>query len=247
MRKAKPMKKNESVKLPEASSVLEYLQKNPEFLIENPELLEVLKTPPRWQEIEGGNIVDMQTLMLDRIRTKSTNLKNATDLLISTTRSNMMIQTRTHAAVIAMLEAKSLESFVNMISDELPIILDLDAVSLCIEKNKNLELLDGTSIKWITQGYVNHIIGDTSTKTKLIENSKRDEQVFGELSNTIKSTAYGRLQFSKKIYTGFLALGSRTAGAFHEEQGTELLNFATRALELILDRWLKKKEKRKKI
>jgi uncharacterized protein YigA (DUF484 family) len=241
------MKQNNLGKLPEASIVLKYLQKNPEFLIENPELLEILKTSPRWKENNDDNIVDIQTLMLDRMRTKSTTLKNAADLLISTTRSNMMIQTRTHAAVIAMLEAKSIESLVNLVSDELPIILDLDAVSLCMEKsNNNLQLLDKTNIKWIAQGYVNKIMGDRNTKTKLIENSKRDEQVFGRLSNTIKSTAYGRLQFDEEIFTGFLALGSRTPGAFHEEQGTELLNFTTRAFELILNRWLNIEEKRKK-
>ena len=241
------MKKNNLGKLPDASSVFEYLQKNPEFLIENPELLEILKTPPRWKDTNDDNIVDIQTLMLDRMRTKSTTLKNAADLLISTTRSNMMIQTRTHAAVIAMLEAKSIASLVNLVLDELPVILDLDAVSLCVEKsNNNLQLLDQTNIKWIAQGYVNDIIGDRNSKTKLIENSKRDEQVFGKLSNTIKSAAYGRLQFDKEISTGFLALGSRTPGAFHEEQGTELLNFTTRTLELILNRWLNKEEKRKK-
>ena len=96
--------KPEKVKV-DAIQVSDYLRKNPDFLLEHPELLNILAPPSRWEDGDGGNIVDIQTSMLDRMRDESTNLKDAANLLISTTRSNMMIQTRTHAAIIAILGA----------------------------------------------------------------------------------------------------------------------------------------------
>ena len=77
----------------DASIISQYLRENPDFLIDNPELLEVLSFPNGWKNGEGGNVVDLQTSMLGRMRDESATLKDATNLLISTTRSNMMIQT----------------------------------------------------------------------------------------------------------------------------------------------------------
>ena len=63
-------------------------------------------TPPiRWS---GDKVVDMQSFMLDRLRGEQADLKeDAANLLISTTRANMMIQTRTHAAAIALWAQKT--------------------------------------------------------------------------------------------------------------------------------------------
>ena len=233
--------KSEACKV-DASYVTEYLRENPDFLKENPELLEVISPPSRWEDGEAGNVVDMQTSMLDRMRDESSNLKDAANLLISTTRSNMMIQTRTHAAVIAILGADNLERLVHVVCFDLPLLLDIDVASLCLETGEEGSLeLGETDIRWLVPGTVDNVLGGPDEFAKLIEHTKDDGSVFGESAGIVKSAALGRLQPGYGIPNGLLALGSRNRGAFHGGQGTDLLIFVTRVLELTLNRWLSEK------
>ena len=226
----------------DAIQVSNYLRKHPDFLVTHPDLLNILAPPSRWEDGNGGNVVDIQTSMLDRMRDESTNLKDAANLLISTTRSNMMIQTRTHAAVIAILGADDLERLIHVVFFDLPILLDIDAASLCLETNKEkFKELEETNIRWVSRGTVNKVLGGASEFVQLIEHTKDDGAVFGEAAGLVKSAALGRLQPGFGIPNGLLALGSRNKGAFHGGQGTDLLIFLTRVLELTLNRWLIKK------
>jgi uncharacterized protein YigA (DUF484 family) len=226
----------------DASKVSEYLQQNPNFLIENPDLLSVLYPPSRWGNGSGGNIADIQTSMLDRMRDEKTDLKDAANLLISTTRSNIMVQTRTHAAVIGILAANNLERLIHVVCFDLPLLLDIDAASLCLETGEEgLPKFGEMDIRWVTPGIVNKVLGGADRFTKLIEHTKDDGGIFGEASGIVQSAALSRLQPGGGISNGLLALGSRAKGAFHGGQGTELLIFLTRVLELSLHRWLTNK------
>jgi hypothetical protein len=235
------IRKSGKVKVDELQ-VSDYLRENPDFLIEHPDLLNILAPPSRWEGGVGGNVVDIQTSMLDRMRDESTDLKDATNLLISTTRSNMMIQTRTHAAVIAILGADDLERLIHVVFFDLPLLLDIDATSLCLETGEeNFQYLDETNVRWISPGTVNKVLGGVNEFVQLIEHTKDDGAVFGEAAGLVKSAALGRLQPGFGIPNGLLALGSRNRGAFHGGQGTDLLIFLTRVLELTLHRWLANK------
>ena len=173
------------------------------------------------------------------MRDESTNLKDAANLLISTTRSNMMIQTRTHAAVIAILGADNLEKLLHVVCFDLPLLLDVDAASLCLEREtEKYQNLESINIRWIPSGTVNKVLGNINEFVQLIEYTKDDGMVFGEAAGLVKSAALGRLQPGFGIPDGLLALGSRNRGAFHDGQGTDLLIFLTRVLELTLQRWL---------
>ena len=226
----------------DAIQVSGYLRENPEFLVEHPDLLNILAPPSRWKVGNGGNIVDMQTSMLDRMRDESTDLKDAANLLISTTRSNMIIQTRTLAAVIAILSADNLERLIHVVYYDLLLLLDIDAASLCLETSeKYFQNLDETKIRWISAETVNKILGGAEEPIQLIEHTKDGGVVFGEAAELVKSAAFCRLHLGSSIPNGLLALGSRQRGAFHSGQGTDLLIFLTQVLELTLHRWLDKK------
>ena len=225
-----------------ARQVSGYLRKNPDFLVKHPDLLNILAPPSRWEGGNGGNVVDMQTSMLDRMRDESTDLKDAANLLISTTRSNMMIQTRTLAAVIAILSADNLERLIHVICYDLLLLLDIDAASLCLETGeKDFQNLDETKIRWISAKTVNKVLGGAEEPLQLIEHTKDGGIVFGEDGELVKSAAFCRLHLGSGIPNGLLALGSRQRGAFHSGQGTDLLIFLTQVLELTLHRWLDKK------
>ena len=62
--------------------------------------------------------------------------------------------------------------------------------------------------------------------------------IFGKNASEIRSYALLRLKFGPKLPGGLLALGSSDAAGFRPRQGTELIGFLARVLEICVRRWL---------
>ncbi len=223
------------------TDVAAYLRANPDYLKENPDLLGVLSPPSRWEDTteEDGGVVDMQVFMLDRIKRESENLRDVAREVVATTRANMSVQTRTHAAVIAMLNADSFESFAHVVRLDLPLLLDVDAAALCFESAVGDEtVFESSDIRQVPVGAVDHLLENAECEAKLFEETGDDGTVFGEAAGLIASAAIARLRPSTVTPQGMLALGARHAGTFHPTQGTDLLLFLARVTQHCLDRWL---------
>jgi len=219
-----------------ADDVVVYLANNPDFFTERSELLEQLSAPSRW---DGDKVVDLQSVMLDRLRDEGQELRDAAHLLVNTTRSNMLVQTRTHAGVIALLGASSLERLLHVIHLDLPLLLDVDTVALCLETGtEGNTALGGSEIRWLAPGTVDQLIGAPDKPFALLEDTTDDGKIFGEAAGLVRAAAYVRITPGSGIPSGVLALGSRERGSFHPGQGSDLLNFLTRVTELCLHRWL---------
>ena len=111
---------------PNAAQVLAFLRQNPSFLSDHEELLPIL-TPPAYQR--GDNVADMQRFMLERLREELARIKGQQRLLISTSRSNLMSQNRIHAAVLTLISATSFEHLIQIVTSDLAVMLDIDAVT----------------------------------------------------------------------------------------------------------------------
>ena len=223
---------------PDAEVIARYLGDHPNFLAERPELLRELTPPARWN---GDEVVDLQSVMLERLREESQDLRDAANLLISTTRSNILIQTRTHAGVMALLGADSLERILHVIRFDLPLLLDVDAVSLCLETGEAGSMALGAGdIRWLAPGTVGTLLGDADKPFALLEEASDDGAVFGETSGLVRSAAYVRIHAGDNLPVGILALGARERGSFHPGQGSDLVNFLARVTEICLRRWLPK-------
>ena len=86
--------------LPAAEEVRAFLRENPGFLIDNPELAEVITAPTR---DNGKGVVDMQSFMVDRLQKEVRGLRDDHGELIAASRSNMISQARIHAAVLSII------------------------------------------------------------------------------------------------------------------------------------------------
>ena len=209
-----------------------YLRSHPDFLIRHQSLLDIMTPPMRWS---GDKVVDLQSYMLDRLRGEQDELKDAANFLIRNTRANMLIQTRTHASVIALLGAEDLEKIIHVVCFDLPLLLDVDAVSLCFELGDGeTPILVGTDIRWFAPGTIDTVLGNENEFAKLLEHTCDDGAVFGEAAGIVRSAALARIASSGTLPAGLLALGSRNKGSFHGGQGTDLLLFLARVLESCL-------------
>jgi uncharacterized protein YigA (DUF484 family) len=215
--------------------VLAYLRRHPDFLIEHPEILSSLAAPPQYRT---NGIVDFQSFMLDRLRGDVDRLQAQHNDLIASARANLSSQSRIHAAVIAMLGATTLEHAIEIVTTDLALHLEVDAIVLAFEA---LDRVPGeanrTALKLLPKGTIDRTMAG-GRDIVLIADAPGDPLIFGGAATLVRSQALLRLQLRREAPLGMLAFGSRTVDKFHAGQGTELLSFLGRVVELSLRGWL---------
>lgn len=218
-----------------AAQVAAYLKRNPDFLSRHPELLDAQVSPKRHK---GDGVVDLQQFMMDRLKNDVAKLRADQDEIIANSRDNLGTQERIHKAVLAMLEAETFEEFIDIITGDLVLLLEVDVVCLCIERTEGYNRrpkLDGLEL--LEQGAVDRIMGK-GKQVLLRDEAVGDPEVFGGAAELVRSDALLRLKPSKAAPNALLAFGTRHPGYFHPGQGTELLSFLGRVIEFGIRSWL---------
>ena len=220
---------------PSANQVADYLRRNPDFLAENAELLEVLTppAPPR-----GDGVVDLQSFMVERLRGQIQSMTEARDALVQAGRTNMAAQSRVHKTVLALLAAKSFEQLIEIVTTDLAVMLNLDAVTLGVEKaEQSLPAIRLGGLFQLEPDTVDAMIGKRR-RVLLRSDIEGDPALYGAAAGLVASEALIRLNASATTPPAILALGARAPDQFHPGQGTELLIFLGDALELSIRTWL---------
>lgn len=218
-----------------ADQVAAYLRRHPDFLARHPDLLDVLTPPARDR---GKGIVDLQQFMVERLRRENAELSELRNDLVATGRSNLAIQSRVHEAILALLRAASFEEFIETITTDLAVILDLDVVTIGVERADNGAAWKKVSgVYCLTAGSINNLLGHKGNLL-LREDVTGDAAIFDGAAGLVRSDALIRLAIGDKAPPALLALGSRQPGTFHAGQGTELLSFLAQVLEVSFRAWL---------
>ncbi|MSO91901.1 MAG: DUF484 family protein [Rhodospirillales bacterium] len=207
--------------------VADYLLRNPDFFIRNTEVLVAMQAPKRWS---GDGVIDMQKVLLDRQQGAIDDLRACAEQVIETSRGNMSVQTRTHAAVLALLAVNSIDRLAQVVTDDLPLLLDVDMVTLGFERDQPTAVpINAMYIRPLAAGTVDRVLG-FDRNVLLVRDMTDDGTVFDAAAGLIRSAAMARLRPSRSMPMGLLALGSRGT-IFHPGQGTELLGFLARVVE----------------
>ena len=221
-----------------ADDVASYLEDHPEFFTSRQDLLSHMTAPSRWT---GDGIVDMQRFLAERRLKEIDDLRNCAQEVIETSRSNMSVQTRTHAAVLALLWATDMDQLLRVISDDLPLLLNVDVVVLGFEPPglmTDAPMSAEVEISTLGQGDVGRILGEDENIILLrdIDDSPGGGSgLFGAASGLVRSAGLARLCPGQGVPLGFMGLGSR-GQTFAPGQGTEMIGFLARAMETCLHR-----------
>ena len=105
--------------------VIEYLQGNPDFLAQHPDLFEVL-TPP--EQKHGRGVIDFQYYAIDHLRRGMRRMKDRFNGLVSSARENMSVQHQVQKAVVSVIGARNLEELLDVLSTDLMNWFDVDVV-----------------------------------------------------------------------------------------------------------------------
>jgi uncharacterized protein len=218
-----------------AAQVAEYLRQHPEFLVRHPDLLDIQIVPGR-RKAEG--VVDLQQFMVERLRKDVQRLKADQDDILANSRDNLSTQDRIHKAALALLDATSVAHFIEIIASDLAMLLDVDAVALCLETidGKAAKLpVDG--LRLLPAGTVDRLLG-TDRAALLRDDTAGDPEIFEAGAGLVRSDALIRLKIGQAMPPGLIAFGTRHPGYFDPGQGTELLHFLARIIEHCLRAWL---------
>ncbi len=221
-----------------ADDVVSYLDGHPDFFTSRQDLLSKMTAPSRWT---GDGVVDMQRFLADRRLQEIDELRGCAQEVIETSRSNMSVQTRTHAAVLALLWASDMDQLLRVINDDLPLLLNVDVIVLGFEPPGLLTgapMSGEVEIRDLGQGDVDNILGADENIILLrdINDSPGGgSDLFGAASGLVRSAGLARLCPGQGVPMGFMGLGTR-GPTFAPGQGTEMIGFLARAMETCLHR-----------
>ncbi len=217
---------------PSADAVAEYLKRNPTFLNDRPDLIAAL-VPPEFNH--GKEVVDLQHFMLKRMRGDHAEMAARERALLDAAEANGRTQARVHAAVKALLGARSFEALIGVVSDELPKLFEIKAASLCVETGEPLPGNAGVIL--IPPGTLDELFEGREAVVLRAE-VQGDKAIFGRKAARVRSVALMRLDFGDGAPRGMLALGATAPREFDPRQGTELLTFFAHVLQHRIRRWL---------
>jgi len=193
--------------------VAAYLDGHPDFFSGRLELLSKMVAPSRWS---GDGVVDMQRFLADRRLGEIDDLRNCAQEVIETSRTNMSVQTRTHAAVLALLAATDADHLLGVIDGDLPLLLDVDVVMAAFEPSQGFAAK--ADVYGLPQGAVDAILGiDENVRLiRDVENEMNDGgALFGAASGLVHSAALARLRPGPVVPAGVMALATPPAAAWY--------------------------------
>lgn len=228
--------------------VTDFLRANPNFLVENPELLESLIPP---EANHGRGVIDFQYYAIDHLRTASRKLKDRFHRLITSAQDNLSVQHQVHKAVLALVRANSAEQLLGAITVDLANLFDVDVVRLALESD-----LAGLQESYYPEHHYSGICFVPSGMVKaalmnehvrLISDTQAEppigfEMIFADCSNLVRSAALLRLNLDRTGKAAILAFGVRETDHFHPGQSGDLLQFLSDVAAVKLDETLMRGE-----
>ncbi len=214
--------------------IIDWLKANPHFLQKNPDLCDVL-VPPKQKS--GKGVADFQAYLIERLKADKTEAIETAREVVETARFNMNNQTRIHRAVLRLLEAESFEEFIEGMTADLSILLDVDIISLVIEaEGQKIPHISLPGIRIVPEGTLDnwmrgkHILAQSDI-TGI-------DAVYGSGATLVRSQVLMRVDISNLTPPAVLAFGSRDPQMFQAGQGSEQISFLANVVERLFRSWL---------
>jgi len=211
--------------------VYAYLKSHPDFLLNNQKILSHLKAPG--QQGDNATVADFQQAMVERLRKEKQKVLELQRELVTNARDNMSNQSRIHSAILVLLEAYDFEEFIQIITQDFPVLLGVDVCTLILETDGlNIPSLksDYQGLRLVQTGTVKQELGEEGYGL-LLDNMRGSEQIFGPGAGIVRSQALLRLDITPEAPKGILAFGSRDPNMFHEDQGIEQISILAQVIE----------------
>ena len=183
-----------------------------------------------------GRVVSFEEHAVARLRERLGAAEEANQDLIAFARGHSGATASIHQAVLAALDADSVESLLHIVTQEWPLILGIDAVALALIVGGEGFRADGNGVQKVEpQLLARSMAGLDEVQMRTV---LRGHPLFGPACDLIRAEALIRLDNAAPLPVGLLVLGQRAELTLDSRHGSELLLFLGRSLAAMMRRWM---------
>ena len=216
----------------------------PDMILEDREVMRALIDAEARRQ--GGNIVDLRGIAMDRLETRLDRLEDTHRSVIAAAYENLAGTNQIHRAVLSLLEPTDFTSFLKNLSGEVAAVLRVPHIRLVLEtadaEDEPLPQQISDVLAAVKPGTLDNVCagpkGGAPEKVILRPTEKASAMLYGDVASSVHSEALLNLDFGDDKLPGLLALGSEDPHHFRANQGTDLLNFFASVVERAILRWI---------
>jgi len=212
--------------------VREFLRDNPDFLDQNPDVLESLTLPH-----DSGSAVSLVERQVGVMRDRIKEMRGRLDNMLTTAHDNDLLFEKTKRLVLNLLDAKTLPAMVEVLYDSLGKDFAIDFYSLTLLGDENE--LPRTLARVSSLEKANDQVGTLLSSNRAVCGVLRQEEMtflFGEKGLQVGSVAAVPLRYNN-LY-GILALGNADPNFYKSSMGTLFLSYISEVLNRVLPKHL---------
>jgi uncharacterized protein YigA (DUF484 family) len=183
-----------------------------------------------------ATVIPFEERAVAHLRERLGAAEEANQDLIAFARGHSGAVSSIHSAVIAAMEADSIERLFHVVTQEWPLILGIDAVALSLIVGNKGFRADGDGVQLVDPRLLSRAINQVDgVEMRTVE---RGHPLFGPACDLIRAEALIRIDCPPPLPSGLLVLGQRAELSLDARHGSELLMFLGRSLAVMIRRWL---------
>lgn len=183
-----------------------------------------------------GKVISFEERAVATLRDRLGAVKSANEDLIAFARGHSGATAAIHAAVLALMDADSLDALFEVVAKDWPGLLGLDyAVLTLVADNKGFRVESG-QVGTVEPRIVDRAIERLDPVT--MRTVDCGHALFGSAARNIRSEALVLLPAEAPLPYGLLLLGQKEAACLDNRHGAQLLGFLGSCLSAMLRRWL---------
>ena len=183
-----------------------------------------------------AKVISFEERAVARLRERLGAVEEANQDLLAFARGHSGAVASIHEAILAGLDADSLEDLFHVVSQEWPLILGLDSAALALVVRGQGFRADADGVQFVAPQLVDKaMMGVDGVEMR---NVGRGHPLFGPACSLIRSEALIRIDAEPPLPYGLLVLGQRAEQKVDGRHGSELLLFLGRGLAAMIRRWL---------
>ena len=181
-----------------------------------------------------GRVIPFEERAVARLRERLGAIEEANQDLIAFARGHSGAVASIQEAVLAALEADSIEALLHIVTQEWPLILGIDAVAVALIVGDQGFRVDGSGVQQVAPQLLERMIRQSDPVE--LRTVDRGHPLFGPACDLIRAEALIRIECEPPLPMGVIALGQRTPQALDGRHGSELLMFLGRSLAAMIRR-----------
>lgn len=214
------------------AQILTYLEENPGFFEEHPELLETIRLPH-----ESGKAVSLIERQVSVLRERNLEMRTRLSNMLESARANDKLFEKTKRLVLRLLDAEDLNAVVETLYDSLGTDYQVEHYSLLLLGEK--QDIPQSTAKVVGLDQAQNQIGTLLRTNRAICGILRQEELtflFGENAFQVGSVAAVPLCHGNTF--GILAIGNKDPQYYRSSMGTLFLTYIAEVLNRILPKML---------